>query len=477
MSAAALLLTVLLLALNGFFTAVEISSLAARRAVIEVRAEAGDRRAVAALRALRELPITFSGTQLGITLTSLVLGAVAEPAVARIFKDLLGLTALPEGASIAISIVLALIIVVFLHMVVGEMAPKNLAIARAEDVALFVARPFAVYVRVLRPLIVLLNAVAIGLARAVGVKVVDERELGHSADELLLVLGQARESGSIDVGDARLFAAVLELRDVDARSAMTPRIDLDTVATDRTIADVLEAAATSGHTRLPVYEGDVDHVVGIVHVKDLLISDRDAETPVTEVMRPIVAVPESRDLESLLRELLLRRAQAAIVIDEFGGTAGLVTLEDLFEELVGDIVDEFDDEPMLVTLGPRSWIAPGTMRRDDLSDLVGIDLEETDEGSDADTLSGWMVDRLGRLLATGDVVTTDAGWRLEVRSLEGRRAGRVAVRAPQKARQEGVAQRDGGRDGVRDGGAAAAGPSSEGPADAPGPSAGMHGEQ
>jgi len=438
MSLAALLATVLLLVLNGFFTAVEISSLAARRAVIEVRAEAGDRRAVAALRALRELPITFSGTQLGITMTSLGLGAVSEPAVAQVLKRLLGRTMLPEGASVAIAIGVALTLVVFLHMVVGEMAPKNLAIARAEEVVLFVARPFAVYVRVLRPLIALLNAVAVGLGRAVGVEVVDERELGHSAEELLLVLGQARDSGSIDVGDARLFAAVLEMRGVDARSAMTPRIDLDTVATDRTIGDVLEAAATSGHTRLPVYEGDVDRVVGIVHVKDLLISDRAAGTPVTEVMRPIVAVPESRDLESLLRELLLSRAQAAIVIDEFGGTAGLVTLEDLFEELVGDIVDEFDDEPTLVVLGPRSWIAPGTMRRDDLSDRIGIDLEERDEGSEADTVSGWMVDRLERLLLAGDVVTTDAGWRLEVRSLEGRRAGRVAVRAPQLPRTDGA---------------------------------------
>jgi len=435
-SLAALLIASILLALNAFFVAVEISLLAARRGVIEARAEAGDRRATAALNALRELSVTFSGAQLGITLMSLGLGAVAEPAVAASLKGLLGRTSLPESASAAIAIAIALSIVVFLHMVVGEMAPKNLAIARAEDLALIVARPFALYVRAFRPLIVLLNSIANGLARVVGVTVVDERELGYGAEELLLVLGQARESGSIDIGDARLFAAVLELRDVDARSAMTPRIDLDTVASAMTISDALEVAATSGHTRLPVYEGDVDHVVGILHVKDLLVSDRDATTAVTEVMRPIVAVPESRDLESLLRELLLSRAQAAIVIDEFGGTAGLVTLEDLVEELVGDIVDEFDDEPTLVALGPRSWIAPGTMRRDDLADRVGIDLEENDEESEADTISGWMVDRLGRLLESGDV--------------EGRRAGRIAVRAPQTGRAGG---------GVLD------------------PSAGMHGEQ
>jgi len=428
MSGAATLLAVVLLALNAFFVAVEISLLAARRGIIEERAEAGEARAIAALRALRELPITFSGAQLGITLASLGLGAVAEPGLAAALKTLLARTDLPEAASIVIAITVALIVVVFLHMVIGEMAPKNLAIARAEDVALAVAAPFAVAMRLFRPVVVLLNGVANVLARAAGVDVIDERELGHSAEELLLVLGQARESGSIGVEDARLFAAALELRGVIAGAAMTPRIDLVAVATDATVSGVLAAAARSGHTRLPVYERDIDHVVGLVHVKDLLVGAHDDDAPVTDVMRPVVAVPESRDLESLLRELLQTRAQAAVVIDEFGGTAGLVTLEDVFEELVGDIVDEFDDEPSLVVLGPRSWIAPGTMRWDVLEDLVGIDLEDDD--LDADTLSGWMVERLGRLLRVGDVVSTERGWRLEVRSLEGRRAGRVTVRAP-----------------------------------------------
>jgi CBS domain containing-hemolysin-like protein len=417
-----------LLVLNGFFVAVEISLLAARRGIVEERAESGEVRAVAALRLLRELPITFSGAQLGITLASLGLGAVAEPAVADALKSALALTVLPEGARVAIAVTIALTVTVFLHMVVGEMAPKNLAIARAEDVALAVARPFALYMRIVRPVVVLLNGVANVLARALGVQVIDERELGHSAEELLLVLGQARESGSIGIEDARLFAASLELRDVVAGAAMTPRIDLVAVPTDATIGDVRASAAESGHTRLPVYEHDIDHIVGIVHVKDVLVGAHDESAPVSGVMRPVLAVPESRDLESLLRELLQSRTQAAVVIDEFGGTAGLVTLEDVFEELVGDIVDEFDDEPSLVVLGPRSWIAPGTMRWDMLEDLVGIDLE--DEEVDADTVSGWMVERLGRLLRVGDVVATAQGWRLEVRSLEGRRAGRVTVRAP-----------------------------------------------
>jgi CBS domain containing-hemolysin-like protein len=432
MSLWALLVGLLLLGLNGFFVAAEISLLAARRGLIEERAELGDRRALAALAALRELPITFSGAQLGITLASLGLGAVAEPAVAAVFKRLLAGTSLPEGASIAIAVTLALTLVVFLHMVIGEMAPKNLAVARAEDVAILIARPFATYVRLLRPLIVVLNGAANVLARTVGVSVVDERELAHTPQELLLVLGQSRDSGAIETEEARLLAAVLELRGVAAETAMTPRIDLVTVPVQASRADVLAAAASSGHTRLPVYEGDTDHIIGLVHVKDLLLgpsaSDDVSTFDLRDVLRPIMAVPGSRDLEALLRELLHTREQAALVIDEFGGTAGLLTLEDVFEEIVGDITDEFDDEPGLVLLNEGAWVVPGMMRRDDLAEALGVDVDDAD--SESDTVSGWMVDRLGRLLRIGDGVETEAGWRLEVRSLEGRRAGRIVVRAP-----------------------------------------------
>jgi CBS domain containing-hemolysin-like protein len=431
MSGGALLLGLVLLVLNGFFVAAEISLLAARRGLIEERAEAGDRRAVIALKALRELPVTFSAAQLGITLASLGLGAVAEPAVAGMFKQLLGSTPLPDGSVVVVSIALALTIVVFLHMVVGEMAPKNLAVARAEDVALFIARPFDLYVRALRPLIVALNATANVLARAVGITVVDERELGYSSEELLLVLGQSRERGAIEDAEARMLVGVLELRDVDAEMVMTPRIDLVAVPTTASIEEVLAAASASGHTRLPVFDTDVDHVVGMVHVKDLLLATTSAS--LMEVMRPIVAVPGSRDLESLLRELLQSREQAVLVVDEFGGTSGLVTLEDIFEELVGDITDEYDDEPGVVALADGTWLVPGTAYRSDLHEELAVDID--DEVSDADTVSGWMVDRLGRLLRVGDTIMTPAGWRLEVRSLEGRRAGSVLLRPPASDRR------------------------------------------
>jgi CBS domain containing-hemolysin-like protein len=426
----ALALGVALLVANGFFVAVEIGLLAARRTRIEQAAEAGDRRAARALKALRELSVTFSGAQLGITMCSLGLGAVAAPALEARLVGVLGGSPLPPGAVPAVAVGLALAIVVFLHMVVGEMAPKNLAVSRAEAVALRLARPFAVFVALLRPLILLLNGVANGLVRAVRVEPVDEHQLAHSPSELALALVEASEVGTIAGADARVMRAALELSDIEAEAAMTPRVDLAAIPDTATAAEVLDAARETGHTRFPVFRGDIDHVVGMVHLKDLLTGPDLAlsTTSVSELVRPIVAVPASRDLEHLLQEMLERRAHAVLVVDEFGGTAGLLTLEDVLEELVGEIADEYDEAAVLVGDLDRVWTVPGTVRRDEVERLTGIDLGE----GDAETVSGWLVEHLGRLVVAGDRHVTDDGWVVTVRSLEGRRAGEVELRAPER---------------------------------------------
>jgi CBS domain containing-hemolysin-like protein len=425
-----LALGVALLVANGFFVAVEIGLLAARRTRIEQAAEAGDRRAARALKALRELSVTFSGAQLGITMCSLGLGAVAAPALEARLVGVLGGSPLPPGAVPAVAVGLALAIVVFLHMVVGEMAPKNLAVSRAEAVALRLARPFAVFVALLRPLILLLNGVANGLVRAVRVEPVDEHQLAHSPSELALALVEASEVGTIAGADARVMRAALELSDIEAEAAMTPRVDLAAIPDTATGAEVLDAARETGHTRFPVFRGDIDHVVGMVHLKDLLTGPDLAlsTTSVSELVRPIVAVPASRDLEHLLQEMLERRAHAVLVVDEFGGTAGLLTLEDVLEELVGEIADEYDEAAVLVGDLDRVWTVPGTVRRDEVERLTGIDLGE----GDAETVSGWLVEHLGRLVVAGDRHVTDDGWVVTVRSLEGRRAGEVELRAPER---------------------------------------------
>lgn len=423
----ALLIGLALLVANAFFVAAEIALLAARRTRVEQLAAAGDKRARRALAALQELSVTFSGAQLGITMCSLGLGAIAEPAVAGLVASWLQPLALSDGATTAISFAIALSVVVFLHMVLGEMVPKNLALASAETLALRVSRLFGWFVALFRPLIVALNAAANGLVRLTGTDPVEEIGLVHTPDELALALRESRRHGMLAPVDVRVLTSVLALAEIDAEAAMTPRIDLVTVEADASVDEMLRVAAESGYTRLPVRDGDLDHVVGVVHVKDLLIADEAdlAGRSAGDLVRPMPAVPESRDLEHLLVSMRDERAHVALVVDEYGGTAGLLTLEDVIEELVGEIADEFDLEESPASRSDGAWVVPGTFRRDELERLAGLALP--DDGPE--TVSGVLTARLGRLVRRGDEVH-EAGWTLRVLTVEGRRAGQVEVVAP-----------------------------------------------
>lgn len=430
----ALLIAVVLLAANGLFVASEIALLAARRAVIDERAEAGERSAQIAARQLRELSVTFSGAQLGITMASLGLGAVAEPAVVRIFEGWLGAVEIGAGTRHVIAVALALLIVVFLHMVVGEMVPKNLALANPEKLAIRLAPFFRAYVVVLRPLIVALNRSANVLVRLARVEPRDELSLVHTPDELGYLLRESRREGMLPAQEARVLTAALGLGDIDAEAAMTPRVDLQAIEADAPATDVLELSRGSGFTRFPVHQGDLDSIVGLVHVKDVLTRDVDELDGLTvaDLIRPIPAVPETRDVDRLLRDMRRERAHAVLVVDEFGGTAGLVTLEDVLEELVGEIEDEFDRFTSDVRrTSEHSWVVPGVLRPDELAMHTGCRLPEGDH----ETLSGFLTERLGRLVEPGDEVTHE-GWRLVVRSIEGRRAGDIEVQAPRPGTSE-----------------------------------------
>ncbi len=430
----ALLVGVALLIANGTFTATEIALLATRRGRIESAADEGDRRASAALRSLRDLSTTFSGTQLGVTLSSLGLGAVAEPAVASALVRLMGASALPDALVPGLAVAIALAIVVFLHMVVGDMAPKNLALARPEEVALALARPFRLFVAAFKPLIIVLRAASHVVLRLLRVEPVAEHKLVHTPEELALVLTDSRQRGAIAAQDANVMGAALRLTSTTAGAAMTPRVDLVALSDESTVDELLEVAAETGVTRVPIYHGDLDAVVGVVHVKDAIVQGEVARTEgsVMPLLRPILAVPAARDLERLLREMLAGRHHALLVVDEFGATAGLLTLEDVLEELVGDIADEFDERPQDVRRDTRVWTVAGTTRRDELERLTGLDLQATQ----AETVSGWMVEQLGRLLDAGDVVVTDQGWQLHVMSVEHLRAGEIEVRAPARDDRE-----------------------------------------
>lgn len=429
-SVPALVLGVVLLVVNAFFVAAEIALLAARRARIEERAEAGDARAVIAAKMLGELSVTFSGAQLGITMASLGLGYVAEPAVATVFANLLGETALPEALQNGLAFAIALAIVVFLHMVIGEMAPKNLALARAEDVSMKLARPFRAFVWILRPLILFLNWLGNLLVRAVGVQPVDEHDLAQTPAELALALRESVDEGTVTVLEGRVLSAALQLGSIDAEAAMTPRTDLVMTGADEPAGAVIRLSERTGFTRFPVFRGDHDEIVGLVHVKDVLIlepGDVDGVT-VGDLMRPVMVVPESRDLEALLTDMRDERAHATLVVDEYGATIGMVTMEDVLEELVGEISDEFDEAEHVRSVGDRQWTVDGLLRRDELRRLTGLQLPE----GETETINGWLMEDLGRLVRRGDEVHHD-GWSLRVVDLNGRRAGTVAVRAPDVA--------------------------------------------
>lgn len=415
-----------LLAANAFFVWAEFALVAARPSRMEELAEGGNRLARLALASMRDLNFVLAGAQLGITMASLGLGFVAEPAVA----DLLAgpLDALPEAVGRAVEISLALGIVVAAHMILGEMVPKNLAIADPERSALLVVLPFRVYAVVWRPVIWFLNAVSNALLRPLGIRPRDTLGVTHSADEIRAMLEVSGEEGAIDPFEQRLLSRILLLRDLDARAAMVPRPDVVAVPDTATPADVGRLVVETGHSRLPVYRETLDDVAGFVHAKEVLrVPEGEWERPLPpEVIRDMLVAPESRSLLHVLADMRARRTHVAVVVDEHGGVEGLLTLEDVLEELVGDIRDEFDRrEGTVWPLGGGRVVADGRLRPDELEPAAGLRLPE----GDYDTLGGFVMARLGHVPVAGDEVLHD-GWTIRVRRMEGRRVDLVELIAP-----------------------------------------------
>jgi CBS domain containing-hemolysin-like protein len=421
MSWSAILLMVVLLLANGFFVAAEFAYITARRNVLEQTA-GGAARIAAGLN--RELSLSLTASQLGITMASLGLGAVAEPAVAQIFEELLGLTSLPEGVTHAVALVIALLIVVFLHMVIGEMAPKNIAIANPERSAVVLARPFRAFVIVFRPLIVVLNAIANWILRLFGVNPADSLAVGHSADDLAVIISTGSEQGVIEDFAHRLLAGAIVFGDLDTGEVMIPRPDIVAVESVATIADIEAVMKSTGHSRIPVFSGDLDDILGFVHVKDLMgVDDDHRERQVgSSLIREPLFVPESAHIRSVLDDMRRTRIHFAIVVDEHGSVSGIITMEDIAEELVGEIRDEHDRRERRPTRTRDGRVlAPALVRPDQLAEY-GIDLPE----GEYETLGGLIMHRLGRLPVTGDVVE-EVGWKLRVTSTDGRRVREVEL--------------------------------------------------
>jgi CBS domain containing-hemolysin-like protein len=334
-----------LVGLNAFFVAAEFALVGARATRLKTLAETGDRKAQIALRAVERLDDCISGTQLGITIASLALGWIGESTLATLLMHIFDGLPAPFAAlaTHTVASALAFASITFLHIVLGELAPKSLALLHPEQISRWVARPLMWFTDLFWPAIWLLNKSAAGFLALFAVRPPTHTERVHAPEELLLLLSESREHGLVEASDARMIAGVLDLAHMSVRQAMTPRTEMEAVERSWPLHKVIAVARRSGYSRLPVYQEDLDHIVGILLVKDLLdFLDGTPTFSIDLVMREPFFIPETMRVDVLMQALQDRNAHLAIVVDEYGGTLGLVSLEDLIEEIVGDIFDEFD---------------------------------------------------------------------------------------------------------------------------------------
>lgn len=406
----------------------EFAIVAVERSRVQRRAQRGERAALRVLASLRNLSFELSGAQLGITATSLVLGAIAEPAVARLIEPLIeAVDVIPAGSNRAVSLALALGLATSAQMVFGELVPKNLAIARPYRSAVWFGIPMQVANRLLRPLILFLNRSANTTVRLLGIEPREELAGVRSMEELELMIRSSGEEGELDDDELELLTRAITFTEKMAADAMIPRVSVLGLHKDDTVAQLRDLARESGHSRFPVYDEDLDDILGVVHVKDSFVvaTSARAKTAVTEIARPPLLVPETRPLQQLLADLQSSGRGLAVVADEYGGTAGIVTVEDLLEEIFGEIADEHDvDPPPLLPRGEVEELS-GLLHRHEVEEIVGF---EWPEGR-YETLGGFLVARLGRFPYPGEVVRVD-DWAFEVLQLDGHRIDRVKVRRP-----------------------------------------------
>ncbi|CAO5241684.1 hemolysin family protein [Frankia sp. AgKG'84/4] len=421
-----LLLGLALVAACGVFVAAEFAFITADRPSVERAVEKDVRGARGVLAALRTLSTQLSGAQLGITVTNLAVGFLTEPAVASLLHGPLRALGVSRGALGALSVTVAMVLATAVTMVFGELVPKNLALAHPLAVARAVQGPQRAFTRAAGVLIRSLNATANALLHRLGIHPQEELASARSAQELFSLVGRSAEHGTLSRETATLVQRTLLFGDRTAEDVMTPRMRMRTVHADEPISEVITLTRRTGHSRYPVLGADSDDVVGVIHIKNAVGVPEDARetTPVREVMVAPVTVPSTLLLDPLLETLRAGGLQMAIVVDEFGGTDGLVTAEDLIEEIVGDVVDEHDRvSPRALRRSDGSWLLSGLLRPEEAANITGIDIPTDDTYQ---TLGGLMARALGRIPHAGDAAAV-AGVRYTVERMDGRRVDRIRL--------------------------------------------------
>ena len=410
---------------NAFFVAAEFALVGARRSKIDQMAGEGDRLAKAAQTAIKDLDRYISATQLGITLASLSLGWIGEPALAGLIDRFLGLFGVnPPSATVhtAAAVVTAFVIITFLHIVLGELAPKSLALVKPEAVSRHLALPLMVFAKVMAPAISVLNGTANWMMRKVGISPQSEAQHVHSPEELRLLVMQARAHGTLDETDSAMLAGVFDFHEKKAYDVMRPRTEVAALDIDSTAEEVWDVVRRERYSRYPVYRDTLDDVMGVFLAKDLWLYDGKAPFSLKEFVRPALYVPSSRPAERVMEDLRKTRAQMAIVLDEYGGTAGILTMEDLVEEVVGDITDEYDMASRTAVETDGVLELAGNLSLVDVRSDHHLRIPE----GDWSTLGGYAFGRLGRLPKIGDRVPFPGG-ELEVIAMDGRRVAGLRV--------------------------------------------------
>jgi CBS domain containing-hemolysin-like protein len=388
-----LLMVAVLIALTAFFVASEFAIVKVRSTRIDQLVAEGNRSAIAAKRVISNLDEYLSACQLGITITALGLGWLGEPTVMHLLHPLFEEMHINESVASILSFVIAFSTITFLHVVVGELAPKTLAIQKAETITLLCSKPLIFFYKVMYPFIWALNGSARMVTGLFGLKPVAEHEVAHSEEELRLILSESYKSGEINPSEYKYVNNIFEFDNRIAKEIMVPRTEIVAFDINDSIIDHFEIMKQEKYTRYPVMDGDKDHIVGMVNIKEILTdcihNPQAAEKKIDDYIRPIIQVIESIPIHDLLVKMQRERVHMAILIDEYGGTAGLVTVEDILEEIVGEIQDEFDaDEvPRIRKVNEHTMIVEGKVLIEDVNDLLGTHIDDTD----VDTIGGWML--------------------------------------------------------------------------------------
>ena len=420
-------LILLLILLNGFFVAAEIAFVTVRRTRLDELADEGDRRAARALRLLKDPGRFLVVIQVAITFLGALASAVAAVSIVELLATpLSGVSWIGERAG-ALALLVVTLLVSIVSIVLGELIPKGFALANPDRIALAASGPISLFAKIVSPLVALLVLLTKAISKPFGIDPTRTPEL--SAAEIRLIVEQGSQQGVLEAEEEQMISAVMSLSDSKLHEVMVPRIDIVAIDQEATFDEAVEVVLKEGHSRTPLYRESVDHIVGILYAKDLLrlIAAGGPRPRLRDIMRPALFVPESQSVDDLLHELQRRKVHMAVVLDEYGGTAGLVTIEDLLEEIVGEIQDEFDEEePMKVEIGPGEVILDGRADIDDLTELVEPALELEDD-EEYDTLGGFVYHRIGRVPVVGDAVVIEP-FVITVIKVSGRRVGKVRVR-------------------------------------------------